>query len=98
MPREHASTMPHEHIFDYLSGRCVGPWRDLKKKVRVSFGHSQWHPYVSVFVVLLCGLWKSDPAANSSIEVASLGADMSSLPPLGSVDSNFIHTLSLRLG
>lgn len=24
--------MPHEHIFDYLSGRCVGPWRDLKKR------------------------------------------------------------------
>lgn len=98
MPREHASTMPHEHILDYLSGRCVGPWRDLTK-VRVSFGHSEWHLYVSVFVVFPCGLWKSDPDANSSTGVASLRAGMSSLfSLLGSVDSNFLHTLSLRFG
>lgn len=70
------------HFWLPVRSLCGGPWRDLTK-VRVSFGHSERHPYVSVFVVFPCGSWKSDPVANSSTGVASLRADLSSLfsPP-----------------
>lgn len=94
-PRDHASSVPHEHILITCQVRFAprGRGGDLSK-VRVwCFCHSERQSDVSVSVlrpaVCCFSAWLVRAAANSSCEVASFRADISSVhsfffsPPQG---------------